>query len=172
MTQRLPKIDVENRFVWSSHLSMFLTSAKRERERWLDSPGIKSSVTRFDEISPVWIILKSLWQFLEDLFSIWSNFEPTLTKNLCYWANFHCFKWSNIQKYLAIWSHWHQQKRINRAQISRACVFSLFEISIFAKDWTWGSFDDKCFWTNQEPMALTHFRLAYLAVLQLSTQSG
>ena len=40
-------------------------------------------------------ILKSLWPFLNQLFSIWQDCEPTLAN---IWAHFNCSKWPNIQQ--------------------------------------------------------------------------
>ena len=37
-----------------------------------------SSVTRFGEISPLWLNCSSLWQLFEGLFSIWHNLEERL----------------------------------------------------------------------------------------------
>ena len=37
-----------------------------------------TSVTRFDKVSPLWLILNVFGNFLEALFSIWLIFEPTL----------------------------------------------------------------------------------------------
>ena len=66
---------------------------------------IRTSVTRFGDISPLWqnILLLSqnillLWLNLEGLFSIWQNFELSWAKVLCYWANFYCCKWPNIKQ--------------------------------------------------------------------------
>ena len=56
-----------------------------------------TSVSRFDEISPLWQKFKSFWPFLESLFRIWQNFVPTLDKFICYWVNFHCCKQPNIE---------------------------------------------------------------------------
>ena len=46
------------------------------------SQGMDSSVTRFGEI------LNILGLFL------------------CYWTNFHCCKWQDVEKYRVIWPHW------------------------------------------------------------------
>ena len=59
-----------------------------------------SIVTRFGKI------LKVSGNFSESLFSIWQNFEPTLATFVCYWAILYCCKLPNIDKNLAIWSHW------------------------------------------------------------------
>ena len=40
-----------------------------------------------------------LWQIFNGLFLIWQNAEPTLANLLHYWANFHCCKWPNLEKY-------------------------------------------------------------------------
>ena len=32
-------------------------------------------------------------------FTIWQNFELTLTNMLCFWANLHSHQWQNIKKY-------------------------------------------------------------------------
>ena len=47
-------------------------------------------------------MLKAFGQLLKAFFSIWQIFEPTLTKYLRYWINFHCCKWPNIENNLAI----------------------------------------------------------------------
>ena len=47
----------------------------------------RNSVTRFGEILPQYY--QSL-AFLDGLFSIWQNCEPTLVNFLCHWANIHC----------------------------------------------------------------------------------
>ena len=68
------------------------------------------SVARFGDISPIWQQKFSLWQFLEGLFSLWQNLEPTL-------VNFYAFgkkcnvineKWSShlvtlATFYVVIW---------------------------------------------------------------------
>ena len=41
-------------------------------------------------------IYNNLWPFLEDLFSIRKNFEPTLANILGYWANFRFDRLPNI----------------------------------------------------------------------------
>ena len=57
-----------------------------------------SSVTRFDKIAPFWQNFTSLCQKFHSLFLMWQNAEPTLA-NLCHYvANFHCYKWQNIEK--------------------------------------------------------------------------
>ena len=38
----------------------------------------QSSVTRFGEISALWQNFKTLWESLDDLFSIWQNCKPNL----------------------------------------------------------------------------------------------
>ena len=63
------------------------------------------SVTKFGEISPLWHNLQSLGQFLDGLFTIWQNFEPTLASFIYFWANFHRCKWPNVENDIAIWSH-------------------------------------------------------------------
>ena len=35
----------------------------------------------------------------ESSLSIWKKFEPTLANLMCFWANFHCVKWPNIEKW-------------------------------------------------------------------------
>ena len=37
------------------------------------------SVTRFNEITPLWQNFKVFGNFLQGLFSIWQNFEPAMT---------------------------------------------------------------------------------------------
>ena len=51
---------------------------------------IRSSVTRFGEISPFWPKFKLIWQHFEGLFSICPNFECTLATIVCFWANLYC----------------------------------------------------------------------------------
>ena len=62
--------------------------------------GIVNSVTRFGEISPLWQYFKRRSHFCKGLSSVWQNFEPTSAMILCYWVNFHCCKWPNIEKIL------------------------------------------------------------------------
>ena len=64
-----------------------------------DEPlSIEASVTRFGENSPLCQNFTSLWQLFGGLFLIWQNSKPTLAKLLhCFWANFHCWKWPNIE---------------------------------------------------------------------------
>ena len=38
------------------------------------------SVSRFNEISPPWQNFTGLWAYLEGLFSIWQNIQPTKAK--------------------------------------------------------------------------------------------
>ena len=52
------------------------------------------SVTKF---SPLSQYFASLWQNFEGLFLIWQNIKPTLPHLFHHWANFHCYKWSNIE---------------------------------------------------------------------------
>ena len=42
------------------------------------------SVIRFGIKFATLANFRSLWQYLEDLFSIWRNFEPTLAKNYAF----------------------------------------------------------------------------------------
>ena len=58
---------------------------------------LPSRVTRFGKISPFWQKFTSLWQIFDGVFLIWSNSKPSLTNLLHYWANFHCYKWPNIE---------------------------------------------------------------------------
>ena len=57
------------------------------------------SVTRFDEILPLWQKVTSRWQNFDCLFLFRQNAEPTLANLLHCWANFQCCKWPNIEKY-------------------------------------------------------------------------
>ena len=66
---------------------------------------IVRSVTRFDEISPLWQHWKNLWQCFEGLLSIWQNFEPTLANLLCYFLVLNGQNWTD---HLAIWSHFNE----------------------------------------------------------------
>ena len=57
---------------------------------------VTNRLTRFGKISPFWHkFIKVFGNFSKVLFSIWQYLGPTLAK-YCYWANFHCCKWSNI----------------------------------------------------------------------------
>ena len=58
----------------------------------------RTSVTRLGKISPLWQKFTSLWHIFDGLFLIWGNAEPTLANLLHYWPNFHCSKWTNIEK--------------------------------------------------------------------------
>ena len=60
--------------------------------------GVGSSVTRFGESLPLCQKFTSLWQIFDGLFIIWQNAEPTLANLWHYWANFHCYKWPNIER--------------------------------------------------------------------------
>ena len=62
------------------------------------------SLTRFCEISPLWQNLQSLGLFLDDWFTLWQIFEPTLANFAYYCANFHWCKLPNVKNNLAIWS--------------------------------------------------------------------
>ena len=55
-------------------------------------------VTRFSKILPLRQNFKRLWQILKRPLRIWQNVEHTLASSLCYWANFQCCKWPNIEK--------------------------------------------------------------------------
>ena len=48
------------------------------------------SVTRIGEISPFWPKFKLICEHFEGLFSIWQNFESTLSIFVCFWANVYC----------------------------------------------------------------------------------
>ena len=52
-------------------------------------------MTRFGEILPLRYNLKKLLPFLDNLFSILQNCEPTLANISYFRANFHCSKWPN-----------------------------------------------------------------------------
>ena len=60
---------------------------------------LQISVTRFGEISALWQILTGLWKTVDSLFLIRQNVDLILANLLHYWANFHCCKWPNIEKY-------------------------------------------------------------------------
>ena len=68
--------------------------------------GFEFSVTRFGENSPLWHVLIKLWPFLKGSFTIWQNFEHTLTNFIWFWANVQCLVWFSVTNKLAIWSHW------------------------------------------------------------------
>ena len=59
---------------------------------------LSSNVTRFGEISPLWLNFKSLGQIFLGLFSIWQNFDHTVAKMFYYLACFHCCRWPNTLK--------------------------------------------------------------------------
>ena len=63
------------------------------------------SVTRFGEISPLWQIIKHLWQYISGLFGFGQSFQLTLAQFVCHWAHFQCWKWPNIEN--TIWSSGH-----------------------------------------------------------------
>ena len=54
--------------------------------------------------------------FLEQIFSIFQNCEPTLTNILYFWANFHCSRWQIIQNNLAM-GLFHKTLQIRKLQI-------------------------------------------------------
>ena len=60
---------------------------------------MRLSVTRLDEISPVWQNFKVFGQHLKALFPIWQTFDPILANILYFWANLHSYKWPNFEKY-------------------------------------------------------------------------
>ena len=66
------------------------------------------SVTRYDEIPPLWQIFKNIWQYIYGLFLFGQSFEFTFSQFKCFWANFHCWKWSNIEN--TIWSSGHTER--------------------------------------------------------------
>ena len=73
------------------------------KQLWTDKSSfgewhIPISVTRFGEISPLWQKFTSLWQFLDSLFLIWQNAEPTLVNFGHYWSYFHCCKRPIMEK--------------------------------------------------------------------------
>ena len=69
------------------------------------------SVTRFDEILPLWQKLRNIWQYFKGLFGIWQICETTLEQFLFFWANyFHCCKWPNLEK--TIWPYGHTEDNI------------------------------------------------------------
>ena len=59
---------------------------------------VANRVTRFGKSLPLWQKFASCWQICDGLFLIWQNAEPTLANLWHYWANFHCCKWSHIEK--------------------------------------------------------------------------
>ena len=67
------------------------------------------SVTRFDEIPPLWQKIKTLNQLFVGLFIAGQIFEPTLANLLYLLASFHCSKWPNIKQQLKSSGHtaWH-----------------------------------------------------------------
>ena len=63
------------------------------------SGGISISMTRFGKISPLWKKFRSLWQIFDGYFLLLQNAEPTLANLRQNWANLHCCKWPNVEKY-------------------------------------------------------------------------
>ena len=60
---------------------------------------LTGSVTRFGEFSPLWVTIIVLWPFWKCTFSIWQNFFWLILANfICYWADFNCCKWPNIEQ--------------------------------------------------------------------------
>ena len=84
-------------------VTLITLSSQIDIPKYTDSYPI--IVTRCGKISPLSQNFKKFWPFLEQLFSIWQNCEPTLANILYFWANFHCSQWPNIEKNTAIWSH-------------------------------------------------------------------
>ena len=60
------------------------------------------SVTKFGENSPLWQIIKNLWQYISGLLDFGQSFQLTLAQFVSYWVYFHCWKWPNIEN--ALWS--------------------------------------------------------------------
>ena len=58
---------------------------------------LPTSVTRFGEILPLWQKFTSLWQIFDGLFLIWHSAELTMANLWHYWANFHSYKWPNLE---------------------------------------------------------------------------
>ena len=54
-------------------------------------------VTRFGEFSPLWQNPLSLWQYFEGIISNWQKYKTDLVNFVCFWANFQCYKWTNIE---------------------------------------------------------------------------
>ena len=63
-------------------------------------------MTRFGEIPPP---SEKFGPFLEGLFCVGQNVEPTWGKFLFFWAKFHCCIWPNIEQ--IIWSSGHTDAR-------------------------------------------------------------
>ena len=60
---------------------------------------LTASVSKFGEIPP-------LLQYIKGLFGFGQSFYLTLVQFECFWANFHCCKWPNIENTIwPIWSH-------------------------------------------------------------------
>ena len=57
-----------------------------------------ASVTRFGEISPIWQYSESLLAISKSLNKYYAKFDIIFDKFLCFWANFHCYKWPNNEK--------------------------------------------------------------------------
>ena len=62
-------------------------------------------MTRFGKIPPLLPIFKNIWQYIWGLFGFGQSFQLTLVQFVCFWANFHCWKWPNIEN--TIWSSGH-----------------------------------------------------------------
>ena len=69
------------------------------------SPLFVRSVTRFGKNPPLWQIFKNIWHYISGLFGFGQSFELTLAQFVCFWANFHCCKWTNIENIILSSGH-------------------------------------------------------------------
>ena len=94
---------------WTANLAPTTKSfAGVEPWRPLIGQEVKYRIDYNDQCDQIWRNFqhfKRLWQLFESLLNVWQNVEPSLDMFQCYWAPFYFYKWANIKKYIAIWSH-------------------------------------------------------------------
>ena len=87
-------LSTENKIImlWRRHKSnkLFVHSERKKKGSQVQCDQICRNVY-------TWVIFKRLWQFLWFHLVFGKQFENTLAKCQCYWANFHCWKWPNIK---------------------------------------------------------------------------
>ena len=57
-----------------------------------------TSMTRFGEISPLWQKFTILWAMFGMVYLVFDKLLYLHLQFLCYWSNFHCRKWTKIEK--------------------------------------------------------------------------
>ena len=81
---------------------MKVFKSERKSAEWL---GGNTDVIITNQCDKIWQTFKSLRQFLKALFSVWQNFEPSLTIFYAIRQIYIVVNWQALKNNLANWSH-------------------------------------------------------------------